>query len=103
MACGLERANLQISQLREPFRAAFKPAAVGLDSFMHDPMRLNIATLGKSSAAEITRVWTLPGVTAFVSLQWVSSCSSNAGISKDLKISELRKALSTRCFFADLD
>lgn len=45
---------LEISQLRKPLCAALKPTAVGFDSFMHYPVRLNIATLGKSSAAEIT-------------------------------------------------
>lgn len=69
----IDWAYLQISQLRKPFRAAFKPTAVGLDSFMHYPMRLNIATLGKSSAAEIARVRTLPSMAAFMSLQLVSS------------------------------
>lgn len=78
-----EWAYLQISQLRKPLRAAFKSTAVWLDSFMHYPMRLDIATLGESSAADITRVGTLPGVTALMSLQWVSSCTSNVGISKD--------------------
>lgn len=75
---------LQISQLRKSLRASLKPTAVGLDSFMHYSMRLDIATLGESSAAEITRVRTLPGVTALMSLQCVSSCTSNVGISKDL-------------------
>ena len=67
-----DRAYLQISQLCKPLCAAFKPTAVGLDSFMHYPMRLDIATLGKSSAAKITRVRSLPSVTAFMSLQRVS-------------------------------
>ena len=44
---------------------------------MHYPMRLNIATLGKSSAAEITRVRTLSSMAAFMSLQLVSSYSGN--------------------------
>ena len=44
---------------------------------MHYPMRLDIATLGESSAAEITRVRTFSCVTTLMSLQWVSSCTSN--------------------------
>ncbi len=78
-------AYLQISQLRKPLRATFKPTAIGFDSFMHYPMRLDIATLGKSSAAEITRVRTLSSVTTFMSLQEVSSYPGNdVGIAKDL-------------------
>ena len=42
---------------------------------MHYPMRLDVATLGKSSAADITRIRTLPGVTALMSLPWISSRS----------------------------
>ena len=67
-------AYLQISKLRKSLRAAFKPTAVGFDTFMHYPVRLDVATLGKFSAAEITGIRTLPSVTAFVGLQWVSSC-----------------------------
>ena len=65
-------AYLEVPQLRKSLRAALKPTAVGFDSFMHDPMRLDITTLGKLSAAEVTRVRTFPGVTAFMSLQCVS-------------------------------
>ena len=65
---------LQISKLSKPLRAAFKPTAVGFDPFMHYPMRLDIATLGKPSTAEVTGVRTLPSVTAFMGLQCVSSC-----------------------------
>ena len=61
-------AYLQIPKLRKPLRAAFKPTTVGLDPFMHYPVRLDIATLGKLSAAEITRIRALPRVTAFVGL-----------------------------------
>lgn len=67
-------AYLQISKLRKSLRAAFKPTAVGLDPFMHYPVRLDISTLGKLSTAEITGIRTLPCVTAFVGLQLVSSC-----------------------------
>ena len=61
-------AHLQISKLCKPLRAAFKPAAVGLDPFMHYLVRLNISTLRKSSSAKITGVRTLASVTAFMSL-----------------------------------
>ena len=60
---------LQISKLRKSLRAAFKPTTVGLDPFMHYPVRLDVATLGKFSAAEVTGIRTLPSVTAFVGLQ----------------------------------
>lgn len=60
---------LQISKLRESLRAAFKPTTVGLDPFMHYPVRLDVATLGKFPAAEVTGIRTLPSVTAFVGLQ----------------------------------
>lgn len=69
MIHGPEWAYLQIPQLRKPLCAAFKPTAVGFDSFMHYSMRLNVATLGKSSAAEIARVRTFPSVTTFMSLR----------------------------------
>ena len=60
---------LQISKLRKSLSAAFKPTTVGLDPFMHYFVRLDVATLGEFSAAEVTGVRTLPSVTAFVGLQ----------------------------------
>ena len=73
---GADRADLQIPKLRKPLPTAFKPTAVGFDPFMHYSVRLDVAPLGKPSAAEVTGVWTLPSVTAFVCLQWVSSCAA---------------------------
>ena len=60
---------LQVSKLRKSLRAAFKPTTVGLYPFMHYPVRLDVATLGELSTAEVTGVRTLPSVTAFVRLQ----------------------------------
>lgn len=45
---------LEIAELCESFGTPFKSAGEGLYSFMHDPVGLDIATLGKFSAAMFT-------------------------------------------------
>ena len=65
-------AYLQISKLCKSLSAAFKPTIIGLDPFMYYSVRLDIATLSEFPPAEVTGVRTLPRVTAFMRLYWVS-------------------------------
>ena len=77
---------LQVTKLGELFIACIELAGKWFCRSVDYFMCPYVATLCKCLSADVAAVWSLSSVTSFVSLE----------------VSQLRKPLTTACFFADL-
>lgn len=60
---------LEIAELSELLATFIQATEVGFGLVMHDLVRSDVASLGKSLSADFTLVWSFTGVSTFVGLR----------------------------------